>query len=60
MGTKCTRKIIRIGHSSLAVIIPRNWLRYYNLQHGDQVDVLTNGSIQIKPKIIGGGIFKDE
>jgi len=60
MGTKCTRKIIRIGTSSFAVIIPRDWLRYNNLTNGDKVDVLTNGSIEIKQKIKWGCDSKNE
>ena len=43
------RKLTRIGNSSLGVIIPKDWLRYYNLKYGDKVEVISNGSIEIKP-----------
>ena len=50
MPHKDTRKIIRIGHTSFAVILPPSWLRYYNLGHGDRVEIVSNGSIVIKPE----------
>jgi len=49
MGHKSTRKIIRIGDSSFAVILPRAWLRYHDLKYGDSVEVVSNGSVKIKP-----------
>ena len=52
MPHKETRTIIRIGGSSLGVILPRDWLRYYDLYHKDKVEVVSNGEIIIKP--IGG------
>ena len=48
MPHKQIRKIIRIGSTSLAVIIPKAWLRYYNLGYGDKVEVVSNGTIVIK------------
>jgi len=42
------RKIVRVGHSSLAVVLPKSWLRYYNLGYGDSVKVIANGSVIIK------------
>lgn len=55
MPTKEIRKIIRIGNTSFAVILPRAWLRYYNLKYGDHVEVISNGSIKIKPIKRGKG-----
>jgi len=43
------RKIIRIGTSSLGIILPRAWLRYFDLRHGDKVEVISNNSIEITP-----------
>ena len=43
-----TRKLIRIGDTSLAVIIPKAWLRYNDLCYGDRVEVVSNGNIVIK------------
>ena len=58
MPHKECRKIIRIGNSSFGVIIPRAWLRFYNLKYGDSVEVISNGDIQIKP-IRNGGLKVD-
>jgi antitoxin component of MazEF toxin-antitoxin module len=43
------RKIIRIGKTSLGVILPRAWLRYFSLSAGDEVEVVSNGNIIVKP-----------
>ncbi len=51
---KDVRKIMRAGSSSFAVVLPRSWLRYYNLGHGDKVEVISNGSVEIKPLEKGG------
>jgi antitoxin component of MazEF toxin-antitoxin module len=44
-----TRKIIKVGETSYAVILPRAWLRYYRLTDKDEVLVVSNGSVVIKP-----------
>jgi antitoxin component of MazEF toxin-antitoxin module len=44
-----TRKLIRIGNS-LAVTIPKPWLRYFNLTDKDKVTVLSNGKVVIEPQ----------
>jgi antitoxin component of MazEF toxin-antitoxin module len=49
MAHKNIRRIIRAGNTSLAVIIPKDWLRFHELDHGDQVEVISNGSVMIKP-----------
>ena len=49
MPHKNVRKIIKNGNTSLAVILPRAWLRFHELDHGDQVEVISNGSVMIKP-----------
>lgn len=45
---KKNRKIIRVGKSSLAVIIPMEWLRYNQLGDGDDLDVSSNEKIIIQ------------
>jgi len=42
------RKIIKIGECSHGIIIPKGWLRYYELKKGDQLEVITDGKIIIK------------
>jgi len=43
-----TRKIIRVGNS-YAVTMPRAWLRYFKLKGKDQVTVISNSTVIIKP-----------
>jgi len=43
------RKIIRVGSTSFGVILPMPWLKYNKLKNGDLVEVISNGSIEIKP-----------
>lgn len=50
MGHKTKRTIIRVGTTSFAVILPRSWLRYYDLGYGDELEVISSGAvIEIKP-----------
>ena len=44
------RKIIRVGTTSYAVILPKSWLRYYGLSDKDHVQVISNSVVTIKPK----------
>jgi len=43
------KKIIKVGPASFWIILPRAWLRYYNLDDKDQIEVVSNGMITIKP-----------
>jgi len=49
MTEKYKRKIIQIGRSSNAVIIPRGWIRFNKLIAGDYVDLIVDDVIKIKP-----------
>jgi antitoxin component of MazEF toxin-antitoxin module len=42
------RKIIRVGNS-YAVTMPRAWLRYFKLSAKDDVVVISDGMVQIRP-----------
>jgi len=44
-----TRKIIKVGETSFAVILPRAWLRYYKLDDRDTVKVISDGTVTIEP-----------
>lgn len=50
---KQIRKIIKAGNTSFAVILPIAWLRYFDLGYGDKVEVISNGSVEIKPYKMG-------
>ena len=43
------RKIIKVGETSFAVILPKSWLRYYRVTDKDQVKVTSNGTVIIQP-----------
>jgi phosphate uptake regulator len=45
-----TRKIIKVGETSYAVILPKSWLRYYGLDDKDHVKVISNSTVVIKPR----------
>jgi antitoxin component of MazEF toxin-antitoxin module len=49
MPHKQTRKIIKVGNS-LAITIPKPWLRYFGLSEKDQVTILSNGALVVKPE----------
>jgi len=44
-----TRKIIKVGKTSYAVILPKSWLRYYKLTDKDKVKVISNSTVIIEP-----------
>ena len=43
------RMIYKVGKSSLAITLPRGWLRYLGLQPGDKVEIEVNGELTIRP-----------
>ena len=38
----------------MGVVIPKSWLRFYNLEKGDRLEIVTNGVVMIKPVEKGG------
>ena len=49
MPHKENRKIIRIGETSLGIILPKAWLCYFSLHAGEEVEIISNGQIIVKP-----------
>jgi bifunctional DNA-binding transcriptional regulator/antitoxin component of YhaV-PrlF toxin-antitoxin module len=49
MPQKENRKIVRIGKTSLGIILPKAWLRYFSINAGDKVEVISNGYVTVKP-----------
>jgi len=49
MPHKSERKLIKVGETSLAVILPKAWLRYNQLNSKDRVKVVSNDSVTIEP-----------
>jgi AbrB family looped-hinge helix DNA binding protein len=50
MPTLQVRRIYQSGKSSCAVTLPSGWLRYLGLRPGDEVEVIANGEITIRPR----------
>ena len=48
MPHKEIHKIIRVGNASFGIILPRAWIRYYNLKHKDKLEIISNSEITIK------------
>ena len=49
MPAKIERKILKSGDSKCAAL-PPDWLRIFNINVGDKVDVLYNSIVIVKPK----------
>jgi len=47
---KQIRKIVRYGKNSNSVVLPREWLDYYELTNGDELVILGNQVLVIAPK----------
>jgi len=54
MGMKRISKLIRIGNTSLGVIIPKGYLDYNKLKPGDKVEVISTDIVTVKPLKEGG------
>jgi bifunctional DNA-binding transcriptional regulator/antitoxin component of YhaV-PrlF toxin-antitoxin module len=50
MSVKYKRKLIRIGKSSLAVIIPKSWIDFNEIKYGDSVEIIVRDNIEISKK----------
>jgi hypothetical protein len=48
MPTLETRNLIQVG-DSLMIALPAGWLRYNSMRKGDQVTVIANGEIRVRP-----------
>jgi len=54
------RMIYRVGKSSLAITLPRGWLKYFGLEPGDEVEITANGELTIRPLKKQGNEAKGE
>ncbi|MEM0233239.1 MAG: AbrB/MazE/SpoVT family DNA-binding domain-containing protein [Candidatus Nezhaarchaeales archaeon] len=45
------RKIIRYGRTSYGVVLPKPWLRYFGIKQGDEVEMVSNHFVIIKPLV---------
>ena len=50
MPIKVERILFRIGEGSLAVTLPKAWVRYYKLRPGDKLEIIANDDLTIRVK----------
>jgi len=50
MQIKVERTLLRVGEDSFAVTLPKAWVTYKQLRHGDVVEVIVNDEITIRTK----------
>jgi bifunctional DNA-binding transcriptional regulator/antitoxin component of YhaV-PrlF toxin-antitoxin module len=50
------RKLFKIGEGGIAVTIPKAWVRYYDLQPGDKIELIVNQEIIIR--VVAKGTVK--
>ncbi len=55
----CTRRVQRLGTSSLVVTLPKEWVRMVGLKPGDEVYVVIEGqSVHVIPKSVAAGLAR--
>jgi len=50
MQIKVERTLLKVGEDSFAVTLPKAWISYKQLKHGDLVDIIVNDDIIIRAK----------
>ena len=50
MQIKTERALFKVGEDSFAVTLPKAWISYKQLKHGDAVEIIVNDDIIIRAK----------
>jgi len=50
MQIRVERTLLKVGEDSFAVTLPKAWISYKQLKHGDVVEVIVNDDITIRAK----------
>lgn len=50
MQIKAERTLFKVGEDSFAVTLPKAWISYKQLKHGDAVEIIVNDDIIIRVK----------
>ena len=50
MQIKAERTLFKVGEDSFAVTLPKAWISYKQLKHGDAVEIIVNDDIIIRAK----------
>jgi antitoxin component of MazEF toxin-antitoxin module len=60
MPIKMERRLFKVGEGSFAVTLPKAWISYKQLKHGDVVEVLVDEDVVIRTKILSEEGVKKE
>jgi len=52
MLIKMERTLFKVGEDSFAVTLPKAWISYKQLKHGDMVEVLVDEDVVIRTKTL--------
>lgn len=52
MPIKMERRLFKVGEGSFAVTLPKAWISYKQLKHGDMVEVLVDEDVVIRTKTL--------
>jgi bifunctional DNA-binding transcriptional regulator/antitoxin component of YhaV-PrlF toxin-antitoxin module len=50
MQIKSERTIFRVGEDSFAITLPKAWISYKQLKHGDVLEVIVNEEVIIRAR----------
>ena len=50
MQIKVERTLLKVGEDSFAVTLPKAWISYKQLKHGDVVEIIVNDDVIIRAK----------
>jgi len=50
MQIRVERTLLKVGEDSFAVTLPKAWISYKQLKHGDVVEIIVNDDIIIRAK----------
>lgn len=53
MPIKVERTLFKIGEGGFAVTLPKAWVRFYQLEPGDKVEIIANDDLIIRVKASG-------
>jgi antitoxin component of MazEF toxin-antitoxin module len=54
MAFKQKRKIVKYGNASEGIVLPKEWLDYYDIRKGDEIILLGNSMLILTPKHLEG------
>ena len=52
MPIRMERRLFKVGEDSFAVTLPKAWISYKQLKHGDMVEVLVDEDVVIRTKTL--------